>query len=54
MRIAVQDLQFVTLGCSAPLGATNLGAIEGEGIAAARGLPAEAVFGKSAFPILFG
>lgn len=52
--IALLDSYLVALGGSAPLRRCDVGAVECEGIAAGRGLPTEAVFGKSALAALLG
>lgn len=53
-RGAVEDLQLVAPRRAAPLGASDLAAVKGEGVAATGGLPAEAVLCESAFAALFG
>ena len=52
-RVALENLHFVALGGSTPLCATDVCVVEGEGIAAARGLPAEAILGESALAGIF-
>lgn len=47
--ISLQNFHLVTFGCSAPLCATDVARVEGEGVAATCGLPAESIFGKPAF-----
>lgn len=51
---ALQDLDLVTLGGATPLRRGDVAVIEGEGVAAARRLPTEASFGKSALAALLG
>ena len=53
-RVALQDADLPALGGAAPVGAADVRVVEGEGVAAARGLPAEAVLGESALPALLG
>jgi hypothetical protein len=50
----LQDLHFVASSRSTPLCAADVALVEGEGIAAARRLPAETILGKSALAGLLG
>ena len=53
-RCPLQNLDFVALGRSTPLGTSDVALIKGEGFTAARGLPAQARLGKSAFAAVLG
>ena len=53
-RVALQDAHLVALGGAAPLGAADVVVVEGEGVAAAGGLPAEAVLGEATLSALLG
>lgn len=53
-RVALHDLDFEAPGSSAPLGAADVGLVEGEGITAARRLPSQTVFCESALAIFLG
>lgn len=51
-RVALENADLVALGCSAPLCAADVAVVEGEGVAAARGLPTEAGLCESALATL--
>lgn len=53
-RIPLQDFQLVAPGGPAPLCAADVALVEGEGVAAARGLPAQAVLGEPALALFPG
>lgn len=53
-RVALQDADLVALGRATPLRAANVAVVESEGVAAARGLPAESVLGEATFAALLG
>lgn len=53
-RVTLQDPDLVSPGGSAPLGATNVTMIEGEGVTAARGLPSEPGLCESTLAALLG
>lgn len=53
-RIALQNPDLVSPGGAAPLGATNVAMIEGEGVTAAHGFPSEAGLCESALAALLG
>lgn len=52
--VALQDSDLVSPGGSTPLGAADVAVIEGEGVTAARGLPAETGLCESALAALLG
>lgn len=51
---ALEDLDLVTLRSAAPLRGRDVGVVEGEGVAAAGGLPAESRLGEPALAALLG
>jgi len=53
-RVALEDADLVALGGTTPLRAANVAVIEGECLAAARRLPAEARLGKPTLAALLG
>lgn len=53
-RVALQDSDLVAPGGAAPLGASNVAVIEGEGVTAAGGFPAKAGLCESALAALLG
>jgi hypothetical protein len=53
-RCPLQNLDFVAFGRSTPLGTSDVALIKGEGFTAARGLPAQARLGESAFAAVLG
>jgi hypothetical protein len=48
-RVPRQDLQLVSFGGATPLGVADVAAVEGEGVAATRGTPAQTTLGQLAF-----
>jgi len=53
-RVPLQDLDLVAARGPAPLCAADVALVEGEGVAAARGLPAQAVLGEPALALFPG
>jgi hypothetical protein len=53
-RVALQDADLVAPGGAAPLGATDVAVIEGEGVTAADGFPSKAGLCESALAALLG
>ena len=54
LRGALENLDFVTLGSAAPMGASDVAAIEGEGITTTGRLPTQTIIGKPALSWLLG